>query len=196
MTSLTFSPLYNSTRSSPWIDYGADIVYLGADSGQVFKITSVFNGTPTLPGGIWPVTINAPSYRLTAPVLDSGLHVLMVGSASGNLYQIDTTSGAVLTLAVGATARLRRRHRQHRQFRRSCRSQDHHDEGAFDSPYRRRLVHRHGASPLRAGIQPRLLHRSQPHDLIRHSLRNRNRCRYQPMAVRIRVHRRHHERDS
>lgn len=104
MTSLTFSPLYNSTRSSPWIDYGADIVYLGADSGQVFKITSVFNGTPTLPGGIWPVTINAPSYRLTAPVLDSGLHVLMVGSASGNLYQIDTTSGAVLTLAVGATA--------------------------------------------------------------------------------------------
>jgi hypothetical protein len=112
MTSLLFSPSFNSTRSSPWIDYGADIVYLGADSGQVFKITSVFKGTPTLTvDGIWPVTLNAASYRLTAPVLDSGLGMLMVGSANGNLYQINTRTGALGTLPVGALGQTAPRYR-------------------------------------------------------------------------------------
>jgi hypothetical protein len=101
MTSLTFSPSFNSTTSSPWIDYGTDTVYLGADNGVVYQITGVFNGTPTLTGAPWPAIVST-NIRLTPPVLDSGLGLLMVGSANGNLYQIDTSLGAVVgALPVG-----------------------------------------------------------------------------------------------
>jgi len=100
MTSLTFSTNANSTSSSPWIDYGSDIVYLGSDKGQVYKITGVFKGTPTLAGAPWPVTVSN-NLHLTSPVLDAGLGVLMVGSTNGTLYQINITTGALATLVVG-----------------------------------------------------------------------------------------------
>jgi hypothetical protein len=103
MTSLTFSTTANSTSSSPWIDYGNDIVYLGDDSGLIHKITGVFKGTPTLAGSPWPVTVSS-GYHLTPPVLDASLGVLMVGSTNGSLYQINTTTGAVATHVVGAGA--------------------------------------------------------------------------------------------
>jgi hypothetical protein len=100
MTSLTYSPSFNSTTSSPWVDYGTDTVYLGADNGEVYKITGVFKGTPTLAGSPWPVTVST-SYRLSPPVLDSNLGYLMVGSANGNLYRINIATGALSTLVVG-----------------------------------------------------------------------------------------------
>ena len=100
MNSLTFSLTATSTTSSPWIDYSNDIVYLGNDKGQVFKITGVFLGTPTLAGAPWPVTLSN-NFHLTAPVLDIVRHALMVGSANGTLYQINTVTGAVTTLVVG-----------------------------------------------------------------------------------------------
>jgi len=100
MTSLTFSSNASSTTSSPWIDYGNDIVYLGADKGQVYKITGVFKGTPTLAGAPWPVTVSN-NLHLTSPVLDNARNVLMVGSANGNLYQISTATGALATVPVG-----------------------------------------------------------------------------------------------
>ena len=46
MTSVPFSSAANDTISSPWIDYGSDIVYVGANNGIVYKITGVFNGSP------------------------------------------------------------------------------------------------------------------------------------------------------
>ena len=101
MTSLTFSPTANSTRSSPWVDYIDDIAYLGADNGKLYKITGVFKGTPTLAATPWPVTVS-PNSRLTSPVLDAGLGMLMVGSGDGNLYQINTATGALASpLVVG-----------------------------------------------------------------------------------------------
>ena len=102
MTSLTFSPSANNTTSSPWIDYGADTAYLGADNGVVYQITGVFKGTPTLAGAPWPVTVVSTGSLLTPPVLDSALGMLMVGSANGNLYQINTATGALATLPVGS----------------------------------------------------------------------------------------------
>lgn len=101
MTSLTFSPTIASTTSSPFVDYGSDTAYLGTDNGQVYRITGVFNGTPALAGGVWPVTVSTGNH-LTPPVLDSGLGMLMVGSTNGNLYQINTATGALATLAVGS----------------------------------------------------------------------------------------------
>lgn len=102
MTSTTFSPSATSTTSSPWIDYASDIVYLGADNSQVYKITGVFKGTPTLAGAPWPVAVSA-GFKLTSPVLDSGLGKLMVGSGNGILYSINITTGALGALAVGGS---------------------------------------------------------------------------------------------
>jgi hypothetical protein len=98
-------PLFSAkddTTSSPWIDYSADIVYVGANDGKVYKIKNVFKGVPTLvSGGGWPVTV-ASNTVLTSPVLDSGHGMLMVGSANGNLYQINTATGTFATVPVGA----------------------------------------------------------------------------------------------
>jgi len=100
MTSLPFSPTSNDTTSSPWIDYANNIVYVASDKSLVYKITGVFNGTPTSAGSPWPVSVSN-NFRLTSPVLDVGLGVLMVGSANGNLYQINTSTGALAVLVVG-----------------------------------------------------------------------------------------------
>jgi hypothetical protein len=102
MTSTTFSPSAFDTASSPWVDYGTDTAYVGSNNGFVYQITGVFNGTPTLSVGFWPVSVG--TLHLTAPVLDSVLGLLMVGSADGNLYQINTATGAVKTLVVGGGA--------------------------------------------------------------------------------------------
>jgi hypothetical protein len=101
MTNLTYSPTATSTTSSPWINYNSDTVYVGANDGEIYEITGVFHGTPTLGGSPWPVTLNEASYHLTSPVLDTNLGVLMVGSANGNLYQINISNGAIGQLAVG-----------------------------------------------------------------------------------------------
>jgi hypothetical protein len=101
MTSLTLSTTSGVTRSSPWIDYATDTVYVGVNNGNVYQITGVFNGTPTLSGSPWPVSVNAAAFHLSSPVLDGVRGLLMVGSANGNLYQIDTTSGGVVALGVG-----------------------------------------------------------------------------------------------
>jgi hypothetical protein len=100
MTSLTYSPSATSTTSSPWIDYKNDTVYVGADGGVMYKITGVFHGTPTLAGAPWPIIVSS-GHHLTPPVLDSELGMLMVGNATGNLYQINTTSGALAVLPIG-----------------------------------------------------------------------------------------------
>jgi hypothetical protein len=90
MTSLPFSVGANDSASSPWIDYSADIVYVGSDNGFVYKITGVFHGTLALS---WRVA--AGILHLTSPVLDSARGELMVGSANGNLFRIDTATGVL-----------------------------------------------------------------------------------------------------
>src|SRR6202162_3908466 len=64
MTSLTYAAAVDNTRSSPWVDYIADVAYVGADDGKLYKITGVFRGIPTLAGLPWPVTVSA-NRRLT-----------------------------------------------------------------------------------------------------------------------------------
>ncbi|MGO9119820.1 MAG: hypothetical protein ACLQPD_19685, partial [Desulfomonilaceae bacterium] len=100
MTSLTLSASVNDTTSSPWIDYFRDIVYVGLDDGTVHQLTGVFNGTLGESGPPWPVTVSS-GFRLTAPVLDSILGQLLVGSGNGQLYKIDTSSGTASSLVVG-----------------------------------------------------------------------------------------------
>ncbi len=100
MISLPYSTSAYNTASAPWIDYNSDIVYVGADNGKVYQITGVFKGTPTISGSPWPVLVSA-NFHLTPPVLDATLGFLMVGSANASLYQINTTTGALSSLAIG-----------------------------------------------------------------------------------------------
>lgn len=106
MLSVPLSATANCTTSAPWIDFANDTVYVADDSGILYKITGVFNGTPTLAASPWPLTIVAGNH-LSPPVLDSVLGKLMVGAQNGNLYQIDVASGTVgtvpLPVGTGAT---------------------------------------------------------------------------------------------
>lgn len=104
MTSLTFSTTATSTTSAPWVDYAGDVAYMGADGGLMYRINGVFNSTPVLAGGPWPVTVSG-GHRLSPPTLDSVLGLLMVGSANGNLYQVDSTTGALAVAVVGAAGK-------------------------------------------------------------------------------------------
>jgi hypothetical protein len=102
MTSLLFSSTATSTTSAPWVDYTNDVAYVGADGGLLYKITGVFNSPSTLAGGAWPVTVST-GHHLTPPVLDNVLGEVLVGSANGNLYEINSATGALsVPLVVGA----------------------------------------------------------------------------------------------
>src|SRR5438128_5583429 len=101
MTSLTYAAANTNTRSSPWIDYDLDVAYVGADDGRLYKITGVFNGTPTLAGAPWPVLINA-NRRLTAPVLDQVTRNIFIGDARGILWSVNADTPATINfLHVG-----------------------------------------------------------------------------------------------
>ena len=106
MTSLTYASITN-TRSSPWVDYNADVAYVGADDGNLYKITGVFNGTPTLAGAPWPITVSA-NRRLTAPVLDQVTRNIFLGDSRGILFSVNVdTPGSRASLDVGLPGALR-----------------------------------------------------------------------------------------
>jgi hypothetical protein len=101
MTSLTFAAAATDTRSSPWIDYGQDVAYVGSNNGRLYKITGVFNGTPTLAGAPWPVLVNA-NRVLTAPVLDQVTRNLFLGDSLGILWSVNADAPATIrSLNVG-----------------------------------------------------------------------------------------------
>jgi hypothetical protein len=105
MVTVTYANAANGTNnsaSSPWVDYDADTMYVGADDGAIHKITGVFRGIPTVvTGGGWPATIRAGA-KLTSVVQDKVTGKLFVGDNSGFLNAISyATPGAVQSLAVG-----------------------------------------------------------------------------------------------
>jgi hypothetical protein len=104
MTSLTYAPTATDSYSAPWVDYGSDVAYLGADDGKLYKITGVFKGTPTLAGAPWPVPITV-NRQLSPPVLDLVTNNLFVGDRLGVLWSVNTISplapGGVHSLSVG-----------------------------------------------------------------------------------------------
>jgi hypothetical protein len=100
MTSLTFANAPDF-RSSPWIDYTSDVAYVGDDDGNIYKITGVFRGTPTLAGAPWPVAIS-PNVRISTPVFDNRLGLVLVGNQKGVFYSINATTGVVKSLVIGS----------------------------------------------------------------------------------------------
>jgi hypothetical protein len=108
----------SDTLSSPFIDYGRDLAYVGSDNGVVYRIKNVFctisaacsGATPPAPsldatwGTAGAVTIGGTcvttSSQLTGPVFESGTQNVYVGCADGKLYKISRT-GTIASLAVG-----------------------------------------------------------------------------------------------
>jgi len=79
------------TNSSPFYDYGNDIVYVGDDGGVLYKITPVLNsGTPAKT----TLTV-AASTVLTPPILDSVSGNIFVGSSNGILYAVKASTFTV-----------------------------------------------------------------------------------------------------
>jgi len=106
MSSLTIINNNSDTRSSPWVDYPSDTMYVCADNGSLYKITGVFNGTPTLAGGLWPKTVNLNSV-FSSPVLDSGTGNAFMGAGNGRVYVVNVNNPTtVTTIQVGTTGAL------------------------------------------------------------------------------------------
>ena len=95
------------TNSSPFYDYANDIVYVGDDAGNLYKVTPVLGpGTPTVTtteGGTL-----APGYPLTSPVYDATSGYVFVGATNGVLYGLSAggdgfSTSMAATLQVGDT---------------------------------------------------------------------------------------------
>jgi len=101
MTTLAFSGGANDTNSSPYYDYGNDVLYAGDDSGTLHRFTPVFTtGTPSEAiTGSWPVAL-APGLKLSSPVYDAGTGRVFVGSgfsgSGSQLFAVLGTTGATV----------------------------------------------------------------------------------------------------
>jgi hypothetical protein len=103
MISLTISNTSTDTRSSPWVDYVSDTLYVCSDNGRAYKVTGVFKGTPTLVGAPWPKAIVGGG--LTSPVFDDVTNKLFIGATNGRVYSVsaDNVSTALTFLQVGTS---------------------------------------------------------------------------------------------
>jgi hypothetical protein len=95
MTTLAIQTSATDSNSSPWVDYGPDAAYVGADNGVLYKISPVFGGgAPALvTTGGWPVTVSTQTNKvLTAPVVDDNAARIFMGDGYGYLYAVNMTN--------------------------------------------------------------------------------------------------------
>jgi len=92
-----------NARSSPWVDYKNDILYVGLDNGRLYKVTGVFKGTPSLVSdATWPILI-ANNQILSSPVLDANTGRLFIGANNGRVFSLNVnTPAGVTSVQVGA----------------------------------------------------------------------------------------------
>ncbi len=112
MTVLTLSGSPNNTNSSPYYDYGNDVLYVGADNGTLHKFTGIFDGTPAeqTTGG-FPANVSTGN-MLSSPVYDPGSNLVFVGSdtgafTGGQLHSVNpsgvvTSSGQLAAYVIAA----------------------------------------------------------------------------------------------
>ena len=115
VTDLPLGLTDDDTLSSPFVEYGVDMAYVGNDGGKLFRIKDVFCTTPACTGAGSP----APSLdttwgasgalstgcsgKLTGPVVDGSTGNVFVGCPDGKLYGF-TSAGIALAnspLTVG-----------------------------------------------------------------------------------------------
>jgi hypothetical protein len=91
-----------NSNSSPYIDYGSNTAYIGADNGILYRITGVFGATPAVE---YCVTVNAGKF-LTSPVYDQVTNQVFVSDgASVYAYTVGASSFTLVrSIAVASTA--------------------------------------------------------------------------------------------
>lgn len=93
----TANPSVNN-YSSPFVDYNSDAAYIAADNGNLYRIKSVFGGTPTLD---YCITVNAGATFLTSPVYDPNSNKVFV--SDGNTVYAYTPGASSFTAAGSIT---------------------------------------------------------------------------------------------
>jgi hypothetical protein len=91
-------------RSAPFVNYATDTLFVGDNTGNLYSVTPVFLGTPTLAGGNFPVTVSSGNF-LNSPVVDvSRTGNIFVGDSLSNVYEYSSTGvlkGASVTIGNG-----------------------------------------------------------------------------------------------
>jgi len=104
MVSITYNNSFGDTYASPFYDFNTDTAYVGDDSGTLWAISGVFFGTPTVSstapfgGGL---QLSGSAGQITAPVYDYSSGNIFVGGQDGMLYAVSSTTGAIVSTAVG-----------------------------------------------------------------------------------------------
>jgi hypothetical protein len=93
-----------NSNSSAYVDYTNDVAYIGADNGNLYRITGVFKGTPTV---AYCVTVKANA-QLTSPVYDQVSNQVFV-SDGFSVYSFTPgasgfTTGGSIAVAGNASA--------------------------------------------------------------------------------------------
>ena len=90
------------SNSSPYIDYGSDSAYVGADNGELYRISGVFNGVPTVQ---YCITVKAGA-ALTSPVYDAVSNEVFVADGHSVYAYTPGANGFTLvrSIAVADTA--------------------------------------------------------------------------------------------
>jgi hypothetical protein len=100
----TLGTAVTDTRSSPFVNYSTDTLYVGDDSGHLYAVTGVFQGTPTLAGGNFPVTVSSGNF-LNSPVVDvSGTGNIFLGDSLSNTYEYSSAGvrqGSAISIGNG-----------------------------------------------------------------------------------------------
>jgi hypothetical protein len=79
--------------SAPFVDYSADVLYVGDDAGNLFSVSPVFgSGTPALRSG-FPVAVE-PGTPLSSPVLDATGDIFVEDATEQRLNKV-TSDGVV-----------------------------------------------------------------------------------------------------
>ena len=87
-----------------FVDYTNDVGYVGPDDGNLYKVTGVFTGAPTLAGAPFPLQVSLTSNGkiLTSPVLDSITQRIFIGTGDGLIKMVRLSASDPCTGAVPA----------------------------------------------------------------------------------------------
>jgi hypothetical protein len=92
----------NNTYSQPFYSYATDELYVGDNDGKLWKVETVFTGTPTLAAAPWNNGVVVDSgQELTGPVLDYATGNILVADLGGQVTAVNSTTGAIVATLTG-----------------------------------------------------------------------------------------------
>jgi hypothetical protein len=101
LLSLVFGNASGSTSSEPFYDFDTDNLYVGDDTGNLHKFTSVFFGAPAeVTTGGWPIAVRTGNV-LTGPVVDSTSGNIFVNDVDGSLSYVRELGSTVGACGAG-----------------------------------------------------------------------------------------------